>query len=81
MKLPTGSFANSWHKATLTKRDTEHCEEFNAIKIWIIPECPWTEHGDPVSIYDCNDCSFGVKGDYKNGTVWCYHKHFEEKNK
>ena len=81
MKLPKGVMPNSWHKGTMTMRDTKNCEELNAVKIWVIPECPWTEFGDPVSIYDCDDCAFGVKGDIKTGTVWCYKKHFDETNK
>ena len=81
MKLRNNSPKTGWHKATFKYRQTDNCEEFDAIKVWMIPECPWTEHGDPVTIHDCDGCAFGLKGDLKEGKVWCYKKHFDKTNK
>ena len=72
MRFPKGMMPNSWHKATMTMKDTKDCHEMSFYKFWIYPNCPIDS--EPVSIYDCNDCDFGVKGDNKTGIVWCNHE-------
>lgn len=69
MIFPHGVPPNAWHKYKMKIISVDNCEEINFVKIWVTDSCPKSD--DPVSILDCQDCDFGIKGNIREGKVYC----------